>query len=169
MGLPAILEPVRCLPRELLVPHPEPDHMPPTTLTVTEGFPRVQQAEVVEELHVPLLELQRDRVLQSGEVHRIQRLGLRVRERGQVLEAGSALRARQRSARETGGYPLGLPVVEQDRSSIVRRRGGVACVGEITRSVCPFTVVHGITYLSNGQVGSEKTWMRSGRSAAISL
>lgn len=66
----------RRLPHQLLIPQPKPQHVPPLLPFIMKAAPRVQHRKIVENHHVPLLQLDLHLVLLRRKKHGIQCLGL---------------------------------------------------------------------------------------------
>ncbi len=86
---------------------------------IDEPVPAVEYAEVVDVLDVAFLEAETERVLLRDEVHRVERLGLRLCDGRDVCRAGEAKESREKAARVLDNDVVIFP--EQQWALSVRR------------------------------------------------
>lgn len=180
-------------PAQHLVIEPDTYEVAGLACPVLERLAPMQDTHVVDEAQVALEHARLDLEALRGEVHGVESLSLKFSQGG---DAGATriewLVSDQEPARE-GGDELAMTVVHE--SSLVEWRVATESVmGRIISrefesvagnpammpvSAAPFVlscsileedeVGEAVSYVSNGQFGSARTWMRSGRVAASSL
>lgn len=121
---PSLLQRLWRLPSILRVSQPQPYQVPLLLVRVREAVTRVEDAQVVRELHIAFLEIERHRIFLGKEMQRIECFGLGFGNRRDVWGAREALEAGKCAARvldnETLGGRLGGGLVVQKRTRNVR-------------------------------------------------
>lgn len=127
-------DPVQALrvapPHLLLVSQPQPQHMSLVVFSfIHEAASSMQHGKVVKDLHVPLLQLDRERVFLGQEVHHVERLGLDLahgRDQGVVRRE---VRACERAAGELEAWAMFMFLPSSiDAGKVIEKRPRVILV-----------------------------------------